>query len=50
MKYASYLETLTPEQKNTELENSARKSMKRTADKKALKQVKSWFFSEIELI
>ena len=40
MKYASYLETLTPEQKITELVNSAGKSVKRTAGKKALKQVK----------
>jgi upstream-binding transcription factor len=35
MKYASYLETLTPEQRNAELSSSAGKNLKRMAAKKA---------------
>lgn len=33
MKYATYLETLTPEQRNAELLNSVPKGTKRTAKK-----------------
>jgi upstream-binding transcription factor len=35
MKYASYLETLTPEQRNAELLSSVGKNLKRMAAKKA---------------
>jgi len=34
MKYASYLETLTPEQQNAELSSSVGKNLKRMAAKK----------------
>ena len=40
MKYASYLETLTPEQRNAELVSSVGKNMKRTAGQKADEQVR----------
>jgi upstream-binding transcription factor len=39
MKYASYLETLTPEQRNAELISSVSKNMKRIAGKKVDEQV-----------
>jgi hypothetical protein len=48
IKYASYLESLIPEQRNIELGYSGGKNLKRTADKKEDKEVNIMQFILVE--